>query len=141
MSTFDSNEHTDDACDKPEKSILRSSDIVPPYDGKPVAGTPKRDNSRSQPSKETINSDGTGEKTNPEQEIPKFNLAEQIMAEQRKVVSLKRRAPAEQPCPVNDRVSAEPSEKTAEKTDVALDDSDSVIAGIVARDIAALCNT
>jgi len=83
--------------------------------------------------------DETGEKTS-RAEIPKFNLAEQIMAEQRKVVSLKRRAPAEQSGSVNDRVSAEPVKRTAEKTAVARDDSDSVIAEIVARDIAALCH-
>ena len=66
-------------------------------------------------------------------EIPKFDLAEQILAEQRKLSSVKRRGPggkAKAPVPQ----TAEPSTRPVEQS-LMCAEQEQVIAEIVARDI------
>ena len=69
-------------------------------------------------------------------EIPKFNLAEEIMAEQRKVVAIKRKAPGL-------KASAQSSPKPAAPADYTispqLSQEQHIIAEIVARDIERFC--
>lgn len=72
--------------------------------------------------------------------IPKFDLAEQIMTEQRKNASVKRKRPARAAGPVKKKPNFEP-------VDIALDlhpvspGQEQVIADIVARDIERLCRS
>jgi len=87
--------------------ILRAKDIIP--------GTPKRNS----------------EKTEQVTEIPKFDLAEKILAEQRKITAIRRKAPGQQ--------------REVESTDYAtkwskpvLYEQEQIISEIVARDIKTL---
>ena len=67
--------------------VLRAENILPPY---------KKETPREQSSKETTPSVSISHPQYAETaatEIPEFNLAEQIMAEQRKVTAIRRKAP------------------------------------------------
>jgi len=73
-------------------------------------------------------------------EIPRFDLAEEIMAEQRKVTAIKRKAPGKK----TEAERSEPEAKavgytTIEKPAPTLPEQDRIIAEIVARDIERLC--
>ncbi|OHB61163.1 MAG: hypothetical protein A2167_04830 [Planctomycetes bacterium RBG_13_46_10] len=122
---------------KNDNNILRAGDIIPPY---------KRDNpSEIEP---------------PELEIPGFNLAEKIMAEQRKVVAVKRKAPSHKSildtgysipvenrelrkaCPERSRGEHREAESVRHAVmppTTLLFNQQEIIARIVARDIAQMC--
>ncbi len=73
-------------------------------------------------------------------EIPKFDLAEEIMAEQRKITAVKRKAPGK----ITEVQRSEPQAKpvgytTIEQPVPTLPEQDQIIAEIVARDIERLC--
>ena len=67
-------------------------------------------------------------------EIPKFDLAEQIMAEQRKIAAVKRKGPARK-APLARRQRQAESIGHALKQPPVLPEQDQIIAEIVARDI------
>ena len=72
-------------------------------------------------------------------EIPKFDLAEEIMAEQRKVAATRRRGPGRKADAVK-RETPEPAVPVALTTPVApASEAEQVIAEIVAWDIRQLC--
>jgi len=65
--------------------ILHAGDIMPPYNDK----SNQEDNSRE--------TKGSGQNTSSSQQkhaIPRFDLAEEILAEQRKIATVKRKAPS-----------------------------------------------
>lgn len=70
-------------------------------------------------------------------EIPKFDLAEEIMAEQRKITAIRRKAPGK-------KTEAQGSEPQAQSvgytTEQPLSEQEKIIAEIVARDIGKLCH-
>jgi len=73
-------------------------------------------------------------------EIPTFDLAEEIMAEQRKITAVKRKAPGK----ITEAQKAEPQAEpvgytTIEQPAPTLPEQDEIIAEIVARDIERLC--
>jgi hypothetical protein len=70
MSKANSSKQNDD-------DILRASDIMPPYKVRPVQKVP------AEPADEKQR----------QREIPKFDLAEEIMSEQRKITAAKRKSP------------------------------------------------
>jgi len=69
-------------------------------------------------------------------EIPKFDLAKQIMAEHRKITAVKRKGPAKKARPPK---KLHPAELIARKPRPILLGPEQVIAEIVARDIENLC--
>ncbi len=69
-------------------------------------------------------------------EIPKFDLAEEIMAEQRRITAVKRRAPAKKTEAQRSEPQAQPVGYTTEQP---LSEQEKIIAEIVARDIEKLC--
>ena len=71
-------------------------------------------------------------------EIPQFDLAEQIMAEQRKNASVRRKGPARKVQAPNQKRKVEPVGHTI-KPQPALPEQEQIIAEIVARDIEKLC--
>ena len=73
-------------------------------------------------------------------EIPKFDLAEQIMAEQRKNASVRRKGPARKVQPPKQSRKVEPISHTIRLQPVSLG-QEQVIAEIVARDIERLCGS
>ena len=114
MSKAENNEQADADILECKADILRARDIIPgdrtPYKQK------IRQESKSQiSSKETISTPDTTEtsaKNNmqEETEIPRFDLAEDIMAEQRKFTSIKRKAP-------DKKVEAQIRQSSADQTD------------------------
>ena len=72
-------------------------------------------------------------------EIPKFNLAEEIMAEHRRITAIRRRSPGEKDLDQKQEREAEPAKDTAEQPKPALTEQRQIIIEIVARDIESLC--
>ena len=73
-------------------------------------------------------------------EIPTFDLAEEIMAEQRKITAVKRKAPGKKTEDQRAEPQAEPAGYTTIEQPVpTLPEQDQIIAEIVARDIEGLC--
>ncbi|MHC4116221.1 MAG: hypothetical protein ACYSWO_01815 [Planctomycetota bacterium] len=70
--------------------------------------------------------------------IPKFDLAQQIMAEQRKNVSVRRKKPAGGAGPARRKTEAELVGRTIGLQPVSVG-QDQVVADIVAKDIERLC--
>jgi hypothetical protein len=133
----DKQKHSD--IEQAKRDILRAHDILPPYDK--LAQQPAQ-------RKHIEPADDEKPQNNPPQtekhDIPTFDLAEKILAQQRKTASFKRKspigeeklAPAEQVKPAIPVISIklrQPATKTTYKP--AADLSDSLIAEIVARDI------
>jgi len=123
-----------------DSDILRSNDIIPPYD--------KKNHPEQKPLSIEQNSHNIKHKsihthtisTEHEMEvpqksgIPKFDLARQIMSEQRKVISIKRRSPDKKNKTVRYNHKAHSTEHTAKSPPV-LTYQDQLIAEIVHRDI------
>ena len=125
MSKANSNNKVDDKHRRRKDDALRAEDIIPAKadSKKPKTGRKKTSSSEGQK----------------ESEIPKFDLAEEIMAEQRKVASARRKGPGKD-------VEARKKEQEADSVDylgeqptpMALE-RQQIIAEIVARDIEKLC--
>lgn len=152
MSNTDNNKQ-DDA------DVLRAEDIVPPYNKEKhpeqdlsttqagrIKDVPSQ-NGRKQTLKEAasslsasqvqhaeISATEPGDVVQQVNEIPKFDLAEQIMAEQRKITAIRRKAPGQKtktpdhrPTIVSTNYDVEPPRELSEK--------ELIIAEIVTRDI------
>lgn len=72
-------------------------------------------------------------------EIPRFDLAADIMAEQRKITAARRKAPGEKITTGGQQRRAQSIADTIEQPMPALSEQEQIIAEIVARDIAKLC--
>ena len=72
-------------------------------------------------------------------EIPRFDLAEEIMAEQRKITAIRRKAPGKKFEAQPERPQAKPIDYTIELSIPWQAEQDRIIAEIVARDIEELC--
>ncbi|MCX5634930.1 MAG: hypothetical protein NTW55_03685 [Planctomycetota bacterium] len=121
MAKADYNEQFDDDILQSKADVLRAKDILPPYRDKP----PQKDAA-----------------TNPSEkmEIPKFDLAEEIMAEHRKVTAVKRKSPGQKtepkvqkPVGVAARHTILPGQISSRQMQI--------ISEIVARDIERLCKS
>jgi hypothetical protein len=140
MNEADKNEKLDADILECKEDILRASDIIPPYNterngakeeqaGKKEAEAAKRDDAKPLETKEI----GEGRI-----EIPRFDLAEEIMSEQRKITAIKRKSPEKKmeaearPAVESFRYALEPQRLTASG-------QEDIIAEIVARDIKRLC--
>lgn len=155
MSKADGNKHSN-------TNALRADDIVPPYN---KAVSQKRISQNKQTRKRETVSSQNQQKQPPEKElsqivlnkakraeelsvepvdavqqtneIPKFDLAEQILAEQRKIASVRRKGPIK-------RHEAPKQEQQVESIGLTikppiLSEQEQIIAQIVARDIEKLC--
>ena len=154
MSEADNNEQIDADILQCKADILRARDIIP--------GTPKRDKKETDkepksqkrgpieptPSQKTVpllkpassvNKKEKAETLQEKTEIPRFDLAEEIMAEQRKITAIKRKAPGKKSKAEDAEPEAEPVGHIIERPPPALPDQDRIIAEIVARDIERLC--
>ena len=111
MSKVDNNKRDDD-------DVLRAGDIIPPYKVKPAQASASQAESR-------------------EHEVPRFNLAEEIMAEQRKVAAVKRKAPGRNSViPIRPQGKTESVRHAVMPPNTLLFNQQQVIMDIVARDIA-----
>lgn len=103
--------------DKKDDNVLRAKDIIPPFNDKIT-------NQQKSPAS----------KIPPNAEIPQFDLAQQIMNEQRKVSAIKRQAPGQKNQKSKQLKIARPPEHT-KKPPMIPSQSNRIIADIVARDI------
>jgi hypothetical protein len=137
VSGSDKQKHSD--IEQHKSDILRAHDILPPYD-KLVQQPAQRKHIEPAGDEKPANNPPQTEK----HDIPTFDLAEKILAQQRKTASFKRKspadedkpAPAEQVKPAIPVISAKLRQPAVETTyKPATAHSDSLIAEIVARDI------
>jgi hypothetical protein len=141
MSKADGNKKAGDTRRRGKGDVLRAEDIIPAKGGSKKTKTAKKKTSSSKkgagPAKD-MPAEPT-DKGQKESEIPKFDLAEQILAEQRKVASARRKGPGKTVEPARKEQEAEPVDYLGEQpTPMALE-RQQIIADIVARDIERLC--
>lgn len=144
--------------------VLRAEDIVPPYskeihqgqDLQKTETNQRKDMSSQNEQKQSlkdITSQFVGEKgkhveglpaesADPVQQtsqIPKFDLAEQIMAEQRKITAIRRKAPGKKTKAPDRQPQAQSTGYTIKPPPPTLSEQEQIIAEIVARDIEIFC--
>ena len=149
MNEVGDNEQTDADILQCREDVLRASDVVPPYKGdtpKTPAEAAKREDDKSLQAKEIEPRPAEAAKrgndkplqvkeTGPGRaEIPRFDLAKEIMAEQRKVTAIKRKGPGKKTEP-----AVEPIRYVTEPQGFTLSEQEQIITEIVARDIERLC--
>jgi len=117
----DYNEQFDDDTQQSKADVLRAKDIMPPYSNRP----PQK-NAATNPSGKT--------------EIPKFDLAEEIMAEHRKVTAIKRKSPGQKTEPQVQKSAGETAGHTILPGQMSSMQMQ-IISEIVARDIEKLCKS
>lgn len=136
-----SNKQFDTNSEPRKADVLRARDIIPSaptYDN--IAG--KEENPQetipNAPYPPAVKNTPveTDQKTS---EIPKFNLAEKIMAEHRKITAIRRKAPVEKDVNQKQELEAELLKDTAGQPMSPLSEQRQIIAEIVARDIEMLC--
>ncbi len=84
-----------------DDGVLRAGDIIPPYNTRPARETPAEQTDTKQQASD----------------IPRFNLAEQILAEQRKISSTKRKSPGPKSIPPSRLITAERAGARQEKNE------------------------
>ena len=139
--------------------VIRAEDIVPPYKKEyhheqdlPTTQAGRRKDISSQDGRKQSLKEATpslsasqeqhaetgaaepGDTVQQVNEIPKFDLAEQIMAEQRKITAIRRKAPGQKSKTPDQRPRIQ-STGYAVKPPPALSEKEQIIAEIVARDI------
>jgi hypothetical protein len=126
--------------------VLRAADVLPPFDkdsGKPSARRQGNGTAAGEKRRGREGADSTGPHgptAGREAQIPSFDLAESILAEQRRTTARRRKRPA--------RATIERDNNVATMRPTYIDDLSSeeqaelqeVVAEIVARDIARLCS-
>ncbi|MHC4394998.1 MAG: hypothetical protein ACYS1A_05025 [Planctomycetota bacterium] len=136
MNEADKNEQLDDDILQCRKDILRASDIIPSYNAQQAKSN--RDNTpKTQGESIKPGDDESAKEKDTEQkrgQIPRFDLAEEIMAEQRKITAIKRKAPDKKT-----GLKAEPIRYAIEPQRLMFSEQEGIIAEIVARDIERLC--
>jgi len=118
--------HTDTAKQPAIEQGPSSRNITPEVQAKPI--NPSQDT--------TAKSGGDGQE---KPEIPSFDLAEDIMAEQRKITAIRRKAPDKKTEAQRLKPEVQPVDHIIEEPKPALSEQEKIIAEIVARDIERLC--
>lgn len=133
-----------DQRERPKRArVLRATDIIPPFDNVPAPA----ESPQPEPDAASDNewpADSTGDEPSPDaaaDDIPKYDLAENILAEQRRVAARRRRRTPSLP---QEELPAQPEPRSAEPILADLPSEDlpelqRVVAEIVARDIERLC--
>ena len=147
MSKAEKNKQIDADILRCKADILRARDIMPgntpPYKKEETRQKPKSQNDSENTTRMVDAAPIPAEKEKPAEsvstkqekmEIPRFDLAEEIMAEQRKITAIRRRPPGKE-----FKAQAEPLDYTVERSIPWQVEQDQIIAEIVARDIEKLC--
>jgi hypothetical protein len=126
------------------RDTLRAGDILPPYDNKTshTDGGQARQNQGSPGKPKTANKLPDRDVSHPEQQdsaIPKFDVAEEILADQRKISAVKRKAPGRKIEALSEQQDAKSPGHTIEQPPQILSEQEQIVAEIVARDIQQLC--
>jgi hypothetical protein len=110
--------------------ILRARNIVPLHDNTASKNSETKAAEIPTPIETIAAKDVETPQEKPE--IPSFDLAEEIMAEQRRITAIRRKAPGQ-------RTEAQQNEPVDHPPTPALSEQEKIIAEIVARDIERLC--
>jgi hypothetical protein len=165
VNNADSNEKLDAETEPRKSDVLRAKDIIPslkkPEDPAPVSqqagqeaptrpaelqkqpeqelGTESPPSTKEEQKKpvEDIPAEATTTEQ-PKNEIPRFNLAEKIMAEQRRITAVRRKGPGQEENQEHEQ-EAKPVSNAEEQVRPALSEEEQIIADIVARDIKRFC--
>lgn len=120
--------------------VLRAKDIIPPYDGDVAKAEDVRKAGQAPSAKDKPAT--TGKPGQEQRAIPKFDLAEEIMAEQRKSTARRRRRPTVSAREALSRIEAISRQPQAKPVSSAIgppspivSEQEQIIAEIVARDI------
>jgi len=157
-------EQIDDDIMQCKADALRARDITPPYKKKTdkERKSQKKDENTNNPAniaepstkKEKTARKDTGpipiettaqKKTPPaptkqeEAEIPRFDLAEKIMAEQRKITAIRRKGPGKKTKAEREQLQAKPVSYTIKQPGSEQTEQNRIIAEVVAKDIERLC--
>ena len=113
------------------KDVLRGSDIIPGDSS--ARGTNQTSSDPAKAPKEES-------KNGSESKIPQFDLANDIMAEQRKITAVRRKGPGKKTTPTKELATNEvaPPDRPIRQQDSGTE-TDNLIADIVRRDIERLC--
>lgn len=117
-----------------------AGDIMPPYDkqARQGRGSPEKSKAANKlPARDMPT--GVSNAKQEDGTIPKFDLAEEILAEQRRITAVKRKAPGKKNEAVSSQQDAKPSGYTIEQPMHILPEQERIITEIVARDIQQLC--
>ena len=138
MSEAENNEQIDADILECKADILRARNVIPPYREKPheEPKSPKTSENTGEPFNSTKPPVKTGYV---KPGIPRFDLAEDIMAEQRKVTAVKRKAPGKKPEAQKHKPEVQPGSFSVELRELCSPQEKQIIAEIVARDIERLC--
>ena len=146
MNKDSNNEQIDENVKSSKPNVLRAKDIVPPFGKEPHRKRESSEKSKTSGSlskqqilaqeKEEILSSGKKQESN---EIPRFDLAEEIMAEQRKVTAIKRKPPGKKTETQSKEDELESTGYVVKQLPETLSEQEQIIAEIVARDIQQFC--
>jgi hypothetical protein len=140
----------DDDILQSRKDILRAKDIIPPFKQEPAQEARQEAAEQKDAAGESaepapqegkepveIGQEKPAEPAAPPQksEMPRFDLAEDIMADQRRMTAIRRKAPAEKKEPKVQEVQLEAAGRRFEPVTSATPQEQRIIAQIVARDI------
>ena len=160
MNKAEKNKQLDNDILQCRADISRVRNKVPPHDSRTPKNSETQDNSNvvetstnkntgpipieEMPVKDTPplpEQAGSVNKIKPEKtlEIPSFDLAEEIMAEQRKITAIRRKAPGKKTETERLKPKVRPVDHITEQLTSSLSKQDKIIADIVARDIERLC--
>lgn len=138
MTKADSNKQPNGSALQRKKGVLRARDIIPPFNkqAQPLSNPPvKTSDTKVGPLDSPVDNRRVGE-------IPELDLAEKILAEQRKTVAEKRKAPGkkgEAPSMQPRYIGAQSPHHIVEQPPQILSEQEQIIAEIVARDIQRFC--
>ena len=140
MNEDDKNEKLDSDILECKEDILRAQDIMPPYNREEMRENKEKEGGKEE---EAVKRDDAKpfeikEIGQGRSEIPRFDLAEEIMAEQRKITAIKRKSP-EKKIEAEARRGVESFRYALEPQRLTASGQDDIIAEIVARDIKRLC--
>ena len=148
MSKAEKNEQFDVDILQCKADILRARDIMPgnppPYKKEETYQKPKSQNGSENTTRladaalisaEEEKPAKSASKQQEKMEIPRFDLAEEIMAEQRKITAIRRKAPCKKFEAQPERLQAKPLEYTIERSIPWQAEQNQIIAEIVTRDI------
>jgi len=141
VDTADNNDRIDDDILQSREDILRAREAVSPLEHEgaqePARQAPAEQKDAIRESGEPAPQEEAGERACPLQksEIPRFDLSEDIMAEQRRITAIRRKAPAEKKEPDVQEREVESAGQRFEPVKLGGPREEKIISQIVARDI------
>lgn len=130
--TSEKEPHEETKSKKTDENTTQSADVI-------EISTEKEKTSREGTSPLPIKPTEPAKTPQDETEIPTFDLAEDIMAEQRKVTAIRRKAPGKKTEAQKQEAKTKPTDYTIEQPPPVRSDRTQIITKIVARDIKRLC--